>query len=209
MLQVTDAGGGVRRPCPASSMSEGLQTILEQRREFLAFVRRRVPDPALAEDILQSAYVRALEAETPASEESAVAWFYRVLRNAVIDHYRHRASAAGKMEQPADDDFVEPAARAAHDPEILQVACRCVESVLPSLRPGYAELLREVDLAERPLTEFAARHGITAGNAAVRAHRARAALKDAMIRVCGTCSAHGCMDCSCVRTYQAQHPNKA
>ena len=185
-------------------MSPALQTILDQRRDFLAFVRRRVPDPALAEDILQSAYVRALEAETPGSDDSAVAWFYRVLRNAIIDHYRHRASAAGRLEQPTDDDVPEPGARAAHDPEILQVACRCVESVLPSLRPGYAELLREVDLAERPLTEFAAAHGITAGNAAVRAHRARAALKQAMIRVCGTCSDHGCVDCSCVRSYKAR-----
>ena len=186
-------------------MTQALETILEQRRDFLAFVRRRVPDPALAEDILQSAYLRALEAETPNAEISAVAWFYRVLRNAIIDHYRHQASAAGKLEQPTDETVLEPSARAAHDPEILKVACRCVESVLPSLRPGYAELLREVDLAERPLAEFATAHGITPGNAAVRAHRARAALKQAMVRVCGACSAHGCEDCSCVRSYQARH----
>ena len=45
-----------------------------------------------AEDILQEAFGRALtRVDTLRDDESAVAWFYRLLRNAVIDHYRRTA----------------------------------------------------------------------------------------------------------------------
>jgi RNA polymerase sigma factor (sigma-70 family) len=70
-----------------------LDRLIAQRKQFLGFVQRRVPDPELAEDILQIAYLRAFEHRDdfePA--EPAVAWFYRSLRNAVIDNYRRQGS---------------------------------------------------------------------------------------------------------------------
>jgi DNA-directed RNA polymerase specialized sigma24 family protein len=48
-----------------------------------------VKSRALAEDILQDAFVRGVnKLDTLRSDESAIAWFYRVLRNAIIDHRR-------------------------------------------------------------------------------------------------------------------------
>ena len=187
-------------------MPENLQAILDQRRRFLGFLKRRVRDSDAAEDILQSAYLRALESQSrgsaPETAESAVAWFYRILRNAVIDRYRHEGSAAAAIEvQAAPETMPQPATRDPHDPEIYKVACRCIEAVLPGLRPGYADVLREVELDEQPLAKFAREHGISPGNASVRLHRARAALKKAMVRTCGSCSLHGCVDCSCVRSH--------
>src|ERR1700753_4424368 len=68
-----------------------LDQLLAQQRQFLAFVQRRVSDPELAADILQTAYLRAFEHQDEFKpSESAVAWFYRLLRNAVIDSYRRR-----------------------------------------------------------------------------------------------------------------------
>ena len=188
------------REAVASGVST-LETLLARRASFLAFVRRRVHDPALAEDILQAAYVRALaKSDDLRAEESAVAWFYRVLRNAVIDHARRSATESVAMDRWArelgwstdgEPVVAEQAART--------FICGCIEHVLPTLRPAYAELLREVDLAERPLAEFAAAHKLTAGNASVRAHRARAALKRELARTCGACSLHACLDCVCKR----------
>ena len=77
-----------------------LQTLLERRERFLAFVQKRVADRSLAEDILQVAYMRALEhSDTLREQESAVAWFYSVLRNAVVDHYRHHTSETSAMDR--------------------------------------------------------------------------------------------------------------
>ena len=45
--------------------------------------------------------------------------------------------------------------------------------------------------------DYAGTLGITAGNAAVRVHRAREALRKQVVRSCGTCAEHGCLDCHC------------
>ena len=65
-------------------MTDAVQSsLLNLRLQFLGFIERRLHDRGLAEDILQSAYLRALEASGKLrKDESAVAWFYRILRNA-------------------------------------------------------------------------------------------------------------------------------
>ncbi|HRB18277.1 MAG TPA: sigma factor-like helix-turn-helix DNA-binding protein, partial [Nitrospira sp.] len=75
--------------------------------------------------------------------------------------------------------------------------CRCVSGLLETLKPEYREALRIVDLEEGKLKDLAQQSGITAENAAVRVHRARAALRRRIEQACGTCSVHGCLDCSC------------
>src|SRR5215510_12339488 len=76
-----------------------IQRLADSHRQFLSFLEKRVESRAVAEDILQTAFVRGLERGAEVrDEESVVAWFYRVLRNAVIDHYRHRASTERALE---------------------------------------------------------------------------------------------------------------
>jgi RNA polymerase sigma factor (sigma-70 family) len=178
----------------SSMTATAINSLLDQRRQFLQFVERRVGTRAVAEDIIQAAYIRAMEqAATLRSDESAVAWFYRILRNAVIDHYRHRAAEDRALEQWAKDLAIE----AQFDAPTQQIVCQCINNVLDKLKPAYSEIIREVDLTENTLESFAKKSGITAGNAAVRAHRARQALKKQLILTCRTCAKHGCIDCTC------------
>jgi len=72
----------------AAAEREPVEVLVENHREFLAFLERRVGSREVAEDLLQEAFVRSLDKVPLDANESAVAWFYRVLRNAVIDHYR-------------------------------------------------------------------------------------------------------------------------
>ena len=171
-----------------------LDTLLDQRRQFLRFVERRVSSSAIAEDILQNAYLRALEREGELRDgESGTAWFYRILRNAVIDFYRHRGVEDRALTQWAAEleTTVEP------DDLTRDIVCKCIARVLPSLNPGYARILRHIDLDEDSLNSYAKANNITVPNATVRIHRARQALKKALIATCGTCSAHGCLNCNC------------
>jgi RNA polymerase sigma-70 factor (ECF subfamily) len=174
--------------------TETIANLVRQRTQFLRFVQRRVNSAAAAEDIIQSAYIRAIE-QAPAlrNEESAAAWFYRILRNAVIDHYRHRAAEDRALGRWAHDLATE----AAPDPETHEIVCECIDEVLLTMKPAYTEILRSVDLAESSLETFATKAGITPGNAAVRIHRARQALKKQLILVCGTCAKHRCINCIC------------
>lgn len=169
-------------------------SLLDLRRRFLSFLERRVDDRAIAEDILQTAYIRAIEARGRLrADESAVAWFYRILRNAVIDYYRRRSTEGAALERWAQElaDATVP------EPQLEEMTCQCILGALETIAPAYAELLRDVDLKEISLGAYAAARGITAANAAVRAHRARAALRKQLIRCCGTCAEHGCIECKC------------
>ncbi len=172
---------------------DAIAQLVKGHREFLAFLERRVESRAVAEDILQTAFARGLERGAGVQDEKVVAWFYRVLRNAVIDHYRQRSTTARVMEAWGREfpDVQEPEA------ELRQEICQCVSGLLETLKPEYRQALRIVDLEEGKLNDLAQQSGITAENAAVRVHRARAALRRRIEQACGTCSVHGCLDCSC------------
>ena len=172
---------------------EAIAQLVNGHREFLSFLERRVESRAVAEDILQSAFARGLERAAGVDDEKVVAWFYRVLRNAVIDHYRQRSTAERALEAWTREfpDVQEPEA------ELRQEICQCVSGLLETLKPEYREALQIVDLQEGKLKDLAQQSGITPENAAVRVHRARAALRRRIEQACGTCSVHGCLDCSC------------
>lgn len=166
--------------------------LVENHRRFLAFLERRVGSRAEAEDILQAAFVRGIrKSGTVADPGSSVAWFYRLLRYALTDHYRRVGAEARRLVREPDE------ADAAFEPELKDEVCACVAGLLPTLKPEYAEMIRRVDLAERPVGEVAAELAISSNNASVRLHRARAALRRQLERSCGTCATHGCLDCGC------------
>ncbi len=174
--------------------------LVEHHRRFLRFLERRVQSREVAEDILQDAFVRSMTRapELPDSE-SAVAWFYRVLRNALIDHYRHegaeqRAYARAAAEQ---DTTTAPI-----DAELFEEVCACVRGLVATLKPEFATAITDVDLGGVSLRAFADAQGITTNNAAVRLHRAHRALKQQIVQCCGTCADHGCYRCECRRQHR-------
>jgi len=171
-----------------------ISTLVSNHREFLAFLERRLGDRALAEDILQEGFVRGLNnVGTLEKDESAVAWFYRILRNSVADHHRRRAATGRKLEAFASElaGQVEPAS------EVRDAVCACIARLAETLKPEYSEALRRVELDGLAVKDYAAERGISSGNAAVRVFRAREALRKQVARSCGTCADHGCLDCSC------------
>jgi RNA polymerase sigma-70 factor (ECF subfamily) len=183
----------VEQEASKSLSAEAIARLVEGHREFLAFLERRVESREAAEDILQTAFVRGLERGADVEDERVVAWFYRVLRNAIIDHYRRRSTAARAMEVWGRD-FIESQAPEA---ELTQEICQCVSVLLPTLKPEYREALQIIDLQDGTLSELARQSGISTENAAVRAHRARKALRRSIEQACGTCAEHGCLDCRC------------
>ncbi len=171
-----------------------MEALASKKPQFLGFLRARLGDERLAEDVLQAAYLRALEkGGAIQQDQSSVAWFYQLLRNAVVD--LHRARARGHDGPPLDE--LDDAALGVAPEQLREAACRCLEAVVDTLSPAHARLLRRVDLEGASVPAVAAEEGITPNNAGVRLHRARAALRDRLRRVCGACSRHGCLDCRC------------
>ena len=171
-----------------------IDTLVANHRRFLAFLEPRVESRADAEDILQSAFARGLDSTAELRDaELAVAWFYRVLRNALTDYYRSRAASRRALDAALHDVGDETQV----DDGLWIEACRCVMDLLPTLKPEYATLLRRVEIDGMPVAAAAEVLGITPNNASVRLHRARHALLVEVRRSCRTCADHGCLDCSC------------
>lgn len=170
-----------------------VRRLVEHHQAFLGFLEKRVGSRAVAEDILQDAFVRGVaRAEAIRDDDSAVAWFYQVLRNAVVDHHRRGTTAAKTLASFADElGTREP------DDELRGAICACVGELAKNLKPEYAEALTRIDVEGLPVKDFATEVGITSNNAAVRVFRAREALRKQVTRSCGSCATHGCLDCTC------------
>jgi len=172
-----------------STTYDVVETLVANHRRFLSFIEKRVGSREAAEDILQDAFVRGLDSASLREADSAVAWFYRALHNAIVDHYRRRGAESRALEQFANEPR--------HDEELMQTVCECVKHLVGTLKPEYAEAITRVDLEGLKPGEYADESKITANTARVRLFRAREALKRRLVQSCGTCADHGCVDCRC------------
>ena len=171
-----------------------LRVLVANHARFLGFLERRVGSRDVAEDILQEAFVRSLDrVESIRNTDSALAWFYRVLRNALTDHFRRQETRDRALSQVS----AEAEENNEGDTELETVVCACVMEMVDTLKPEYAAAVRRVDLDGMSVRSYAEESGISPGNAGVRLHRAREALRRQLARVCGTCVDHGCFDCQC------------
>lgn len=65
------------------------ETVRKERSRLLTFIRRRLPDPDDAEDILQDVFMELTEAYQLAKPiERVASWLFAVARNKISDWYR-------------------------------------------------------------------------------------------------------------------------
>lgn len=174
-----------------------VQVLAQNHRRFLTFLESRGLSTAVAEEVLQTAFVKTLEKPYSLRDgDSAVAWLFQLLRNAATDHYRRSAAESRAVAKEA----LLTQHIAAFEDELKGELCSCLGELLSTLKPEYEQIVREVDLDEGSISDVAQRLGISPGNASVRLHRGRQALKKQLERCCGACATHGCLDCDCQRT---------
>jgi hypothetical protein len=120
-----------------------------------------------------------------------VAWFYRVLRNAVVDHYRRGGASEGALAALTRqlDEEVEPSL------DDRDAVCGCVARV--SGTRGRSTRRRCDASIDISVQDYAAEAGSTPNNSGVRVFRARETLRKRVVHWCGSCASRGCLDCSC------------
>lgn len=171
-----------------------IEVLFAQRARFERFLRRRVRSSADADDVLQTAFANALKRDRwPRDRTRVVAWFYRVLRRTLLDHVRREDARARGIARRASTATLGTETEDA----LRSTVCACVAGLLPTLRPEHADILRRVELDGDAVASVARTLGITPGNAAVRVHRARRALAARLEDLCGACTTHGCLRCTC------------
>ena len=114
------------------------EVVKREQSRLRNFIRRRVPDPRDAEDILQDVFYRLVEANRLLMPiEHVTGWLFRVARNRITDLFRKKKPEAFSDAAIADEDG-----------ELLQI-----EDLLPSPDAGpdalYVRnvLLDELELA--------------------------------------------------------------
>jgi RNA polymerase sigma factor (sigma-70 family) len=113
------------------------EIVAEERSRLRNFIRRRVPDPRDAEDILQDVFYKLVEANRLLMPiEHVTGWLFRVARNRITDLFRK------KKPERFSDTAVED-----EDGELLRI-----EDLLPSPEAGpEAVYMRNVLLDELEL----------------------------------------------------------
>ncbi len=116
------------------------ETIAREGEKLGQFIRRRVPDPGEAEDILQDVFYSFVEAyRLPAPIEQVGAWLYRTARNRIIDRFRKKREEPlplALMDEEGDEESywlaqVLPAADG--DPEAALERARFLDAVSVAL----------------------------------------------------------------------------
>lgn len=131
----------LERPETEQDQIERISAVVKREQSRLSnFIRRRVPDPRDAEDILQEVFYELVEANRllmPISHVSG--WLFRVARNRITDLFRRKKPENFSDVIAHNDDGDEPRLR--------------IEDLLPSPDAGpealYArnEILHELELA--------------------------------------------------------------
>lgn len=144
----------------------------------------RLVGPAEAEDLAQETLLRALAAIDGFRGEAALGtWLHRIGMNLAYDRLRRKDALSAAPADPEDaaGPDTAPSAEAAIDRRQMN---RCMHEVLATLPPQYREVLFQADVLDRTAAEIASTAGISPGNAKIRLHRARRAMKAALEAQC-------------------------
>ncbi len=164
---------------------------MAQRNRFRAFLIARLGSEAEAEDVLQVGLLKAMRSDDGLVEDQKLmAWFYRILRNTLLDHVRSRSASIRR-------DHAWAMESADRDAEMERNACACLASLVSRIPPREGEMIRRVELEDQSIADAARALGITTNNAGVILHWARATLRRLLEEFCGECASGACLDCDC------------
>ena len=193
MKKVTRPEGGVS----LQAASENVEQILESQKKFISFLESKVKNRDVAEDIFQTSILKVLKNSKGLKEEEAlIPWFYQILRNSVMDYFRENKKVLEKSEE-IKNFISELANETSFNKDSKDALCACFKELIKTLNPEYADLLNKVDLGDNDLQALADKEQISLSTMTVKLHRARKALRKSLESTCGTCTKHGCLNCTC------------
>lgn len=161
-------------------------------REFSLFLEQQVGSRAASEDILRDAFVCNRRDLLRASEQVR-SWFYRSLREAVLEEPRHAMASEGKL----GAFRAELAQRLEPSLEMREAIDRHVQVVAQTLTAEHAELVRSMELGAEDVAGYAQRSGMSLADASQLSANARAELCRQVVRAFAVCSTHGIPNCTC------------
>ena len=161
------------QPGPPAGPEELVYRVLLANLDALYTTAHRLSGAAdIAEDLVQETARKALKAAPALKDErGARAWLFRILINAVRDHFRRR-----RLWEDLDPDAPELEARVDLE-SVTRATVHDVRDALNRLKPASRALVVLIDVEGFTLAEAAEMLRIPIGTAASRLARARAELR--------------------------------
>lgn len=149
--------------------------VVSHRDYLVRFARRRLHDPALAEDVVHDVFEAVVAGRAAFGGRAALrSWLTAILKNKIVDLLRQR----GSMESLDDDEDDTAAGVACPHPrpdevaEQRQMLARTLQRI-ESLPPGLRDVMHLRVLQDRSSDDVCQALAISEDNLFVRLHRAR------------------------------------
>lgn len=146
------------------------EVVARERARLLGFIRRRVPNPGDAEDILQDVFCEFVRVcALPEPIEQVGAWLVRVARNRIIDKFRKKREESLSSDADVGDDgqdtyYLDEALPAIDGgPEAAYARAMLLEAIsdaLEELAPNERDVFVAHELEGQGFKEISARSGV-------------------------------------------------
>jgi len=150
----------------------------EYRATLHRFIRKRINDPIIAEDLVQEVLLKAFsQLDRLKKKEKLLPWLYQITRNALIDHFR-RSKPAQEIDEAMlveNADMDEAAER--------ELAC-CVLPFIQRLPLPYQQAVMFSEIEGVKLKQVAAQQGLSLSGVKSRVQRGRQMLKTMFLECC-------------------------
>jgi RNA polymerase sigma factor (sigma-70 family) len=168
------------------------EVIARERKRLGSFIRRRVPDPGDAEDILQDVFSELIESVRMLRPiEQVGAWLFQVARNRIIDRFRRRSAEPVQVAVDVEgEDAVAALAELLPSPQAgpdAQYARRLLveelDAALEELPPEQREVFVAHELEGKSFRELAAQTGLNINTLLSRKRYAVRHLRDRLQQI--------------------------
>jgi len=152
---------------------------IEYHEKLLLFIKSRVSDSFIAEDILHEVFIK-IHAKLDMLDEPIKlrSWLYQITRNTIIDYYRTR-----KIETELPDWIVEPT-QIDTEEIIRQELSSCLAPMINNLPEKYRLAIQLSEIEGKTQKEVAKQENISLSGAKSRVQRGRTMLKTMLHDCC-------------------------
>lgn len=147
------------------------------RQPLLRYVRYKVGDMHVAEDIVQEVFIKAFRSiDTLKETQKFQSWLYTIATNTIYDHYRkHNMSLTDALDRADEEEM---------DESVMQELDCCLFSFLETLSPAHHDVLQALYFKELTLSEYAQKNDLNLSTVKSHAKRAKIALRDVLQECC-------------------------
>lgn len=145
-------------------------------KELLRFIKKRVKDSDVANDLLQDIFIKIhLKLSTLSDTDKLTSWVYQITRNSILDYYRkHKHSA----DFPAEIIELD-------EQELFNVDFgKCLIPFIHQLPETYKDAILKTELGHLSQKEFAEEFNISYSGAKSRVQRGRQRLLELFKQCC-------------------------